>query len=163
VPGIFFSFAEIREELRSRTFARLSGLDQREIRRGSAYLLHWYGVPRLSAREPDELPPSWDKLKGVAAEAKDWLDRIYLFECAPNMTIDQIEAQIAELRMHSQSEQMMIVIDDCQRLAGIDHAWDIRLQIIAERLQPTALKFNLPVLSLARSRKRQRCTCAKMG
>jgi len=148
VPGIFFSFAETREELRIRTFARLSGLDQRELRRGSAYLLHWYGVPRLPAREPDELPPSWDKLKRVAEEAKDWLGRIYLFECSPNMTIDQIEAQIAELRMHSQSEQMMIVIDDCQRLDGIDHAWDIRLQIIAELLQQTALKFNLPVLAV---------------
>ena len=42
----------------------------------------------------------------------------------------------------------MIVIDDCQRLDGIDHAWDIRLQIIAELLQQTALKFNLPVLAV---------------
>jgi hypothetical protein len=163
VPGIFFSFAETREELRIRTFARLSGLDQREIRRGSAYLLHWYGVPRLSAREPDELPPSWDKLKGVAAEAKDWLDRIYLFECAPNMTIDQIEAQIAELRMHSQSEQMMIVID----VASVSPASITRGYLLADHRRAAAT--NRPKIqpagarSLARSRKRQRCTCAKMG
>jgi hypothetical protein len=163
VPGIFFSFAETREELRIRTLARLSGLDQREIRRGSAYLLHWYGVPRLSAREPDELPPSWDKLKGVAAEAKDWLDRIYLFECAPNMTIDQIEAQIAELRMHSQSEQMMIVID----VASVSPASITRGYLLADHRRAAAT--NRPKIqpagarSLARSRKRQRCTCAKMG
>ena len=52
-PTIFFSFAESKTELRIRTLARLSGLDNREIRRGSAYLLHWYGVPRLGGgREP---------------------------------------------------------------------------------------------------------------
>ena len=45
-PGIFFSFAETKKELRIKTLARLSGLDNREIRRGSAYLLHWYGVPQ---------------------------------------------------------------------------------------------------------------------
>src|SRR5690242_221314 len=38
MPGIFFSFTETQDELRVRTFARLSGLDQREIRRGGAYL-----------------------------------------------------------------------------------------------------------------------------
>ncbi|HEX5604929.1 MAG TPA: hypothetical protein VFY96_00345, partial [Candidatus Binatia bacterium] len=59
-----------------------------------------------------------------------------------------IEAQIADLRTHSQTEQMMIVIDDCQRLKGVDHAWDTRLQIIAEELQQTARKFNLPVLAV---------------
>jgi replicative DNA helicase len=148
VPGIFVSFAETREELRIRTLARLSGLDQREIRRGSAYLLHWYGVPRLPGGEPNDLPPSWEKLKRVAAQAKSWLDRIYLLECAPNITINEIEAQIADLRTHSQTEQMMIVIDDCQRLDGVDHAWDTRLQMIAERLEQTARKFNLPVLAV---------------
>lgn len=147
-PGIMFSFAETREELRIRTLARLSGLDQREIRRGSAYLLHWYGVPRLPGGESNDLPPSWEKLKRVASEAKSWLDRIYLFECAPNTTINEIEAQIADLHTDSQTEQMLIVIDDCQRLDGVDHAWDTRLQIIAERLQQTARKFNLPVLAV---------------
>ena len=148
VPGVFFSFAETREELRIRTLARLSGLDQREIRRGSVYLLHWYGVPRLPGGEPSDLPPSWEKLKSVAAQARNWLDGIYLFECASDITIDQIEAQIAELRTRSQSEQMMIIIDDCQRLDGGDHVGDTRLQIIAEQLQQTARKLNLPVLAV---------------
>jgi len=148
VAGIFFSFADTREELRIRTLARLSGLDQREIRRGSAYLLHWYGVPRLSAGEPEDLPPSWDKLKRVTQEAKNWLNKIYLLECVPAITIEQIEAQIAALRLQSQSEQMMIVIDDCQRLNGVHQARDARLQIIAEQLQQTALKFKLPVLAV---------------
>lgn len=148
VPGLFFSFAETSQELRIRTLARLSGLDQREIRRGSAYLLHWYGVPRLPGSEPKNLPPSWDKLKRVAQEAKNWLDGIYLLECGRAVTIKQIEAQIAELRLQSRSEQMMIVIDDCQRLDGVNQAWDVRLQIITEQLQRTALNFKLPVLAV---------------
>jgi replicative DNA helicase len=147
VPGIFFSFAETREELRIRTLARLSGLDQREIRRGSAYLLHWYGVPRLACGESDDLPPSWDKLKRVAEEAKTWLDWIYLFESEDNSTVDEIEAQLTALRAHTQSQQMMIVIDDCQRLGRADQPMETRLQIIAEQLQQSAHKFNLPVLA----------------
>ena len=46
--GVFISCAESKQELRIKTLARLSEMDSREIRRGSAYLLHWYGVPRLS-------------------------------------------------------------------------------------------------------------------
>jgi len=83
-----------------------------------------------------------------AAQARNWLDGIYLFECASDITIHQIEAQIAELRTRSQSEQMMIIIDDCQRLDGGDHVGDTRLQIIAEQLQQTVRKLNLPVLAV---------------
>src|SRR5262245_1811571 len=36
--GVFFTFAESKKELRIKTLARLSNLDSREIRRGSAYL-----------------------------------------------------------------------------------------------------------------------------
>ena len=46
VPGVFFTLTETSKELRIKTLARLSGLESREIRRGSAYLLHWYGVPK---------------------------------------------------------------------------------------------------------------------
>ena len=64
VPGIFFSFAEQKKELRIKTLARLSGLETREIRRGSAYLLHWYGVPKRAGADASQLPPSWENLGG---------------------------------------------------------------------------------------------------
>jgi len=72
VPGIFFSFAERKKELRIKTLARLSGVENREIRRGSAYLLHWYGVPRLGNVDAGQLPPSWEKLRRSAEEARSW-------------------------------------------------------------------------------------------
>jgi replicative DNA helicase len=146
--GIFFSFAETKKELRIKTLARLSGLDQREIRRGSAYLLHWYGVPRLAAGDAADLPPSWEKLKRTAEEARSWLDLIYLVECQHSTTVNEIEAQIAELRAQTGSEQMMIVIDDCQRLGAADQALDMRLPIIAEQLQQTAMSLNATVLAV---------------
>jgi replicative DNA helicase len=148
VPGMFFSLAETIQELRIRTLARLSGLDQREIRRGSAYLLHWYGVPRLPSGEANDLPPSWEKLKRVAEEAKTWLDSVYLFECEQTTTINEIEMQIAELRAQTQAEQTMVVIDDCQRLGRVDQPQETRLQIVAEQLQQTARSFNAPVFAV---------------
>ena len=82
VPGAHFSvLPRRRQELRIKTLARLSGLDSREIRRGSAYLLHWYGVPRLASNQTSDLPPGWEKLRRAAEEAKSWLDLIYLVEC----------------------------------------------------------------------------------
>src|SRR4029453_8897316 len=58
VPGAFFSLTETSKELRIKTLARLSGLECREIRRGTAYLLHWYGVPKAHYADVNELPPS---------------------------------------------------------------------------------------------------------
>jgi replicative DNA helicase len=146
--GMFFTFAETKKELRIRTLARLSGLDQREIRRGSAYLLHWYGVPRLAAGEATDLPPSWEKLKRAAEEASSWLDLVYLVECQRSTTVNEIEAQIAELRAQTGSEQMMIVIDDCQRLGAADQPLGARLPIVTEQLQQTAKSLNVPVLAV---------------
>ena len=147
-PGMFFSFAETKKELRIRTLARLSGLDQREIRRGGAYLLHWYGVPRLAGSEAGDLPPSWEKLKRAAEESKSWLDLIYLVECQRNTPVNEIPAQIAELRAQTGSEQMIIVIDDCQRLGAADQPLDARIAIITEQLQEIAMSINTPIFAV---------------
>ena len=56
-------------------------MENREIRRGSTYLLHWYGVPKAHYTDTEGLPPSWDKLKKTAEEARSWLDLIYLIQC----------------------------------------------------------------------------------
>lgn len=148
VAGMFFSFAETRKALRIKTLARLSGLDQREIRRGSAYLLHWYGVPRLASGETSDLPPTWDKLKRAAEEAKSWLDLVYLIECPRNTSVQDIETQITELRPQTGSERMMIVVDDCQRLGDSSQSLSARLPIIAEQLQETAMKLNVALLAV---------------
>jgi replicative DNA helicase len=148
VGGMYFSFADTRKELRVKTMARLSGLDQREIRRGSAFLLHWYGVPRLAGGEAADLPPSWEKLKRAAEEAKSWLDLIYLVECQRSATVSEIEVQIADTRAQTGAERMMIVIDDCQRLGDTDRSLDMRLPIVVEQLQQTAINLNVPVLAV---------------
>src|SRR5215470_18565257 len=89
VPGIFFSFTESKKELRIKTLSRLSGIESREIRRGSAYLLHWYAVPKRTA-DTAELPPSWEKIKTVAEVARRWLDLTYLIECGREMNIQRV-------------------------------------------------------------------------
>ena len=132
MPGIFFSFAECKKELRIKTLARLSGMENREIRRGSAYLLHWYGVPKAQHTELERLPPSWDKLKKSAEEAKSWLDLIYLIECDRDIDLRRIEDQIREVESTNGTDRVMVVIDDCQRLGNIEQKLTDRIVLLVD-------------------------------
>ena len=142
-PGIFFSFSESLSELRIKTLARLSGMENREIRRGSAYLLHWYGVPKAHHASAEQLAPSWEKLRRCAEEAKSWLDQIYLVECQRNTTLNEIETQIARI-----DRTPFVVIDDCQRLGDANQSLDARMPIVVEQLQALAVNLKLPLLAL---------------
>lgn len=148
VAGIFFSFAESKNELRIRTLARLSGLENRSIRRGSGHLLHWFGVPKAQYRESDQLPPSWEKLKRSAEEAKDWLELIYLVECGRNTDLGQIEEHIRDLRTRLNADQVLAVIDDCQRLGNRELPLRDRLGLITERLQGAAVSLKIRILAV---------------
>lgn len=147
-PGIFFSFGENIYELRTRTLSRLSGLEKREIRRGSGYLLHWYGVPKAQHTDTASLPPSWEKLKKSAQDARIWLDRVYLVECGLDAGLPQIEARIKELKSIKGTDRVMAVIDDCQRLGNVQHKLIDRIAIVAELLQGTAVKLQIPILGV---------------
>jgi len=148
VAGIFFTFAESKKDLRIRTLARLSGLENRAIRRGSAYLLHWYGVPKAHYKESDQLPPSWEKLKRSAEEAKSWLELTYLVECGREADLVQIEERIKELRALRGSEHVLAVVDDCQRLGNRELPARDRLALITERLQRAAVNLKIPILAV---------------
>ena len=147
VPGIFFSFTESKKELRIKTLSRLSGIESREIRRGSAYLLHWYGVPKRTA-DAEELPPSWEKIKTAAEKARRWLDLAYLIECGRKTNIQQVDEHIHQLSTMKSSDRMMVVIDDSQRLGPGDQPIRDRLAHVAEELQGIAVNHNIPVLAV---------------
>jgi replicative DNA helicase len=146
-PTIFFSFAESKKELRIRTLARLSGLDNREIRRGSAYLLHWYGVPRLGGNEAEQLPPTWEKLKRMVEEARSWLDAIYLVECQRTWSVAQIESQVGEVIASTGSKPGLVVIDDCQRLGDLNQSMEARMPLIVEQVQQAAMNLKAPLIA----------------
>ena len=148
VSGVFFTLAEASKELRIKTLARLSGLESREIRRGSAYLLHWYGVPKAHYRDSEQLPPSWEKLKQSAREAKSWLDRTYIVEGAANTDLREIEKYVGELRAAGNNEKLFVVIDDCQRLGLNDQSMTDRLPIVADKLQESAVNLKMPLFAI---------------
>jgi replicative DNA helicase len=147
VPGVFFSFAERKKELRIKTLARLSGIENKEIRRGSAYLLHWYGVPKAHT-ELERLPPSWDKLKKSAEEAKTWLDLIFLIECGRDIDLRRIEDQIREVESIKGTDRVMVVIDDCQRLGNIEQKLTDRVALVVDELQRAAVSLQIPILAV---------------
>ena len=148
VAGVFFSFTEKRKEIRIKTLARLSGLESREIRRGSAYLLHWYGVPKAHYGDAAQLPPSFEKLKQLAREAKSWLDLTYIVECQANAGLQDLQTDIAEVRAAAEAEKIFVVVDDCQRLGRSDQDLLDRLPIVAEQLQQTAVNLDLPIFAV---------------
>lgn len=148
VPGVFFSFAECKKELRIKTLARLSGIENREIRRGSVYLLHWYGMPKAQHTDLERLPPSWDKLKKSAEEAKSWLDLIYLIECDRDIDLRRIEDQIREVESIKGMDRVMVVIDDCQRLGNIEQKLTDRVVLLVDELQRAAVSSQIPILAV---------------
>jgi replicative DNA helicase len=148
VPGIFFCFAERKKELRIKTLARLSGLETREIRRGSAYLLHWYGVPKRANAAAGELPPSWEKLRRSAEEAKLWLDLTYIVECDQRTTLAQLGNQIDMVKEIKARDQIIVVIDDAQHLSARNQPSTHRLSMVAEQLQALAINSNIPIMAV---------------
>ena len=148
IPGIFFSFSEKKKELRLKTLARLSGLENREIRRGSAYLLHWYGVPKVHQSDAEHLPPSWEKLKQSAEKARVWLDLIYLIECGHDTGLQQLENRVRDLQTLRSTDHCMIVIDDCQRLGNSELKLTDRVAIVVNELQRTAVSLEVPIVAV---------------
>jgi replicative DNA helicase len=162
VPGVFFSFAERKKELRIKTLARLSGIENKEIRRGSAYLLHWYGVPKAQHTEIERLPPSWDKLKKSAEEAKTWMDLIYLIECGRDIDLRRIEDQIREVERLKDTDRVMVVIDDCQRLGNIEQKHTDRVAPVVDELQRAAMTLRIPILAVCPDLREDRITLPQM-
>src|ERR1043166_2416448 len=145
VPGIVDSFAGGKKELMIKTLSRLSGIENRELRRGSAYMLHWYGMPKR-VTELEELPPSWEKVKTAAAAARRWLDLTYLIECTRETDLDEIEQLVLQTTASASSDRIMVVIDDSQRL-GSAQPLTTRLPAVIERLQAFAVRRHLPIVA----------------
>ncbi|HTM09330.1 MAG TPA: DnaB-like helicase C-terminal domain-containing protein [Verrucomicrobiae bacterium] len=146
IVALFFTCAEKKTDLTVRTLARLSGLETQEIRRGAGYLLHAYGVAKGNVTE-DEMAPGWEKLKAVAVEAKKWLDRVYLIECDRHMTLADIERDISAARETSNSQGLLVTIDDAHRLGDAARPLDERLPLVCEKLAGLALTCDIPLLA----------------
>jgi replicative DNA helicase len=146
--GVFFSFAESKKELRIKTLARLSGIENKEIRRGSSYLLHWYGVPRLGGAEAEQLSPSWERVRRAAENARSWLDSIYLLECGEDTTAETLAAQLREIRGTTSKRRTIIVIDDSQRLGAGDQSLEARLSLVTEQLHSLAKTLNAALFAV---------------
>jgi replicative DNA helicase len=148
VPGLFFVFAEKKNDVRIRTLARLSGLEMHDIRRGAGYLLHAYGAPKRQSDDPEQLPARWEKLRATAEQAKNWLDMVYLFECNEATTLNYVEQRISEVGELKKSKRPMVMIDDCQRLGAISTALDTRLPPVVEKLQDLRIRLDLPIFAI---------------
>ena len=148
VTGIFFSFAETKKELRiknARALERAGSTRDPSRQRLSAALVRCAAIS--AAVKLSDLPPSWEKLKRSAEDAKSWLDLSYLIECQRGTTVQAIEAQIdpQSRAQRLRANDDFVVIDDCQRLGGADQPLPTSLPLVAEQLQEIAVNLNMPV------------------
>jgi len=147
VPVLFFTFAERKRDLRIKTLARLSGLENREILRGRSFVLHSYGVPKSHWTDPEMLPPSWEKLKRSAEQAKKWLSYVYLFEASEKSKLEEIKSCAREVMQTRATEPAFVIIDDSQRLGPRHLAVNERLAPVTEELQGAAMDMGIPILA----------------
>jgi replicative DNA helicase len=147
VPVAFCALGESKLDLRVRTHARLSGLENREIRKGRSFVLHSYGVPKASAGDAD-LPPSWRKLEVGASEARSWLARIYMLEGSDKVGLSEIREHVAGIMQRANGARVFIVIDDVQRLEAREPDLHKRLLLIADQLHGFCRQMDLSLLAV---------------
>jgi replicative DNA helicase len=143
--GLFFSFNESKADLRLRTLARLSGIECHELRRGKAFLLHRYGVPKPRSEEVEALPPSWQKVERAAEAARGWLAGLFLYECGRESGIEEIRTAVASV---ADERSLFVVIDDSHRLAPAGEPPERRLQLVGESLQALAREARVAALAV---------------
>jgi replicative DNA helicase len=147
IPGVFFSFSDAAKELRLKALSRLTGIETRELRRGSGYLLHWYGMPkRVDALE--DLPPSWEKVQSVVEAARPWLDLVHLVECGRNTSLAALEDKLRRIIKRHVRSGAIVVIDDSHRLALSGDFPDRRLTHIVDEMKELARNANAAVLAV---------------
>ena len=119
-------------------------------------------MPKAQHIELERLPPSWDKLKKAAEEAKTWLDLIYLIECGRDIDLRQIEDQIREVESIKGTDRVMVVIDDCQRLGNIEQKLTDRVALVVDELQRAAVNLQIPILAVCPDLREDRSSLPQM-
>lgn len=145
--GIFFSFNESKPDLRIRTLARLSGIESHELRRGKAFLLHRYGVPKPRSDEVEALPPSWEKLERAAEAARRWLSSLFVYECGRDTGAAEIRAAIASAAKGAAGNPF-VVIDDSHRLGPVERPLERRLEFVGESLQALSREMKIALVAV---------------
>ena len=119
-------------------------------------------MPKAQHTELERLPPSWDKLKKAAEEAKTWLDLIYLIECGRDIDLRRIEDQIREVESIKGTDRVMVVIDDCQRLGSIEQKLTDRVALVVDELQRAAVSLQIPILAVCPDLREDRSSLPQM-
>ena len=89
--------------------------------RGSAYVLHWYGVPRLANRPDKRTTTGLGEIAGKRQKKRSLARPIYLVECTSAGHLRYIEQTIGEIQNVAGVNLKMIVIDDCSASVTVSY------------------------------------------
>ncbi|HWP60457.1 MAG TPA: DnaB-like helicase C-terminal domain-containing protein [Candidatus Acidoferrales bacterium] len=147
VEVVFCALGEHARDLRIRRLARLSGLENRDLRKGKPFVLYRYGVPKGAAPDAD-LPPSWRKLEVKVREAQGWLSRVYLFEGGDATRAGEIRDYLKRVMERAAAPRLFAVIDDSQRLEARELDFDKRLLATIDQLRDICQEMEVSLLAV---------------
>ena len=132
---LFVSLEQSKEELRVKTLARLSGVENRDMQRG-----------RL-----DTQSPAWARV----VEAKDafagFAGRLQVLEGDRATTVDRIRLAALQLRQKTEAARLLVVVDYLQIMPVEGNFGDTRQKVtfVTSELRRLARELDAPVLAIA--------------
>ena len=147
VPVLFVSLEQSAEELRTKTLARLAGVNNRNIVRGD--------YPS---------PIEWAKIKEAASRALETAELLYILEGDKDSTVERIGGYALRILREHGARTCLVCIDYLQKLPVREKFGTAKdkLDYLASELRRLARRLNSPVLAVS-SEARSVYNKARMG
>ncbi len=132
---LFVSLEQSKEELRIKTLARLSGVENRDMQRG-----------RL-----DTQSQAWETVIKAKAAFASFAGRLQVLEGDRVTTVDRIRLAALQLRQKTEAARLLVVVDYLQIMPVEGNFGDTRQKVtfVTSELRRLARELDAPVLAIA--------------
>lgn len=132
---LFVSLEQSKGELRVKTLARLSGVENRDLQRG-----------RL-----DTSSPAWKRVVEAKEVFADFADRLQVMEGDSLTTVDRVRLAAIQLRQKTEAARLLIVVDYLQVLPADKDFREPRQRVdfVVSELRRLARDLDAPVIAIS--------------
>lgn len=132
---LFVSLEQSKEELRLKTLSRLSGVENRDIRRG----------------RQDVDASGWRRVKEASEAHRKTADRFFILEGDRNTTPDRIRLAALQVKRKTEVEDLLVVVDYLQIVPTESEFRDTRNKVdfVVSELRRLARDLHCPVIAIS--------------